>query len=101
MSNPEKEEENKAKMAYVLTPKENSPLKIGKEGHMVIDGQSVSSIHSEIVFQQNKFYLRDCSSKFGTLVKFVEDVYIKDEKIRIQYGRVCYSFEFVDSRKVD
>lgn len=63
-------------MTYVLTPKENIALKIGKEGHMMINGQSVSVNHSEIIFQGNKFYLKDCSSKFGTLVKFVDELCI-------------------------
>jgi predicted component of type VI protein secretion system len=70
-----------------------NPLKVGR-GHqceMRVNDISVSRVHAEVRFENNKFYLKDLKSKFGTLVKFREEFSIKD-KIKLQYGRVCMEF---------
>ena len=72
---------------------DGAPLKVGR-GHqceMRVNDISVSRIHAEIRFENNKFYLKDLKSKFGTLVKFKEEFNIK-EKVRLQYGRLCMDF---------
>lgn len=55
---------------------------------MRVNDISVSRIHAEIRFENNKFYIKDLKSKFGTLVKFKEEFDVK-EKVKLQYGRVC------------
>lgn len=39
---------------------------------MRVNDISVSRTHAEVRFQNNKFYLKDLNSKFGTLIKFKE-----------------------------
>jgi len=51
---------------------EGSSLKVGR-GHnceMRVNDISVSRVHADVRFENNKFYLKDLKSKFGTLVKF-------------------------------
>lgn len=55
---------------------------------MRVNDISVSRVHAEVRFQDNKFYIKDLKSKFGTLVKFKEECNIKDG-LRLQYGRIC------------
>jgi|688.fasta_scaffold172395_1 hypothetical protein len=58
---------------------------------MRVNDISVSRTHAEVRFQNNKFYLKDLKSKFGTLIKFKEEFNIRDG-ILLQYGRVCLEF---------
>ena len=56
---------------HMITAKEGSPIKIGR-GHLCeirITDISVSRSHAEILFKDDKFYIKDRRSKFGTLVK--------------------------------
>jgi hypothetical protein len=52
---------------------------------------SVSRVHSKIFLQDNKLYLEDCGSKFGTLVLAKEQVEINDSSKVIQIGRTLIS----------
>jgi pSer/pThr/pTyr-binding forkhead associated (FHA) protein len=52
---------------------------------------SVSRQHSEIKLVGNEFYISDCNSKFGTLVK-LDKVIELSSKIKLQIGRSVYSF---------
>lgn len=77
----------------MICPDEKYPVKLGR-GHQCeirITDISVSRTHSEIRYEHGKFYLRDLKSKFGTLVKFREEVVLTDQ-FRIQYGRTCFDF---------
>ena len=59
---------------------------------MRVNDISVSRIHAEVRFENEKFYIKDLKSKFGTLVKFKEEHQLKD-KFKLQYGRVCLEFK--------
>ncbi len=53
---------------------EGAALKVGR-GHqceMRVNDISVSRTHAEVRFENNKFYIKDIKSKFGTLIKFKE-----------------------------
>ncbi len=58
---------------------------------MRISDISVSRVHSKIFLQDNKLYLEDCGSKFGTLVLAKEQVEINDSSKVIQIGRTLIS----------
>lgn len=58
---------------------------------MRVNDISVSRVHADLRFENNKFYLKDLKSKFGTLVKFKEECNIEDG-IQLQYGRACLKF---------
>ena len=52
---------------------------------------SVSRLHAEIKLTEDKFYISDNNSKFGTLVKLTKDVEIEDG-LQVQCGRSLYRF---------
>ena len=58
---------------------------------MRISDISVSRIHSKIYFQDNKLFLEDCGSKFGTLVLAKDEVEISENVKVIQIGRTLIS----------
>lgn len=51
----------------------------------------MSRVHAEVRYENNKFYIKDMKSKFGTLIKFKEEFNIRDG-LSLQYGRVCLQF---------
>lgn len=53
---------------------------------------SVSRQHSEIKLSNNDFYIADCTSKFGTLVKLDKSVELS-HKVKLQIGRSLYEFQ--------
>lgn len=68
----EKREELKERNLHVVSPDEKVPVRLGR-GHQCeirVGDISVSRIHSEIMLENGKFYVKDLKSKFGTLVKF-------------------------------
>jgi predicted component of type VI protein secretion system len=72
---------------------EGVALKVGR-GHqceMRVNDISVSRVHAEVRYENNKFYIKDMKSKFGTLIKFKEEYNIRDG-LSLQYGRVCLQF---------
>jgi hypothetical protein len=83
-------EDRKERNLHVIFANEGHSLKVGR-GHqceMRINDISVSRVHAEMRFERNKFYIRDLSSKFGTLVKFREEFTVHDG-LQLQYGRIC------------
>jgi len=91
----EVEEVKHAKSLYVIVAEESKTVKLGR-GHqsdVVLDDISVSRAHSEIVFKNDSFFLRDLDSKFGTLVEFKESRDIT-ENLKFQCGRTVYTFKF-------
>lgn len=58
---------------------------------MRVNDISVSRVHAEVRYENNKFYIKDMKSKFGTLIKFKEEFNIRDG-LSLQYGRVCLQF---------
>ena len=53
---------------------------------------SVSRLHAFINYENGKFYLKDNSSKFGTLVLLNHPINISEEKIAVQIGRTVLTF---------
>jgi pSer/pThr/pTyr-binding forkhead associated (FHA) protein len=89
------EEVKHAKSLYVIAAEESKAVKLGR-GHqsdIVLEDISVSRTHSELVFKNDSFYLRDLDSKFGTLVEFKECREITDN-LKVQCGRTVYTFRF-------
>ena len=65
---------------------EGVALKVGR-GHqceMRVNDISVSRVHAEVRYENNKFYIKDMKSKFGTLIKFKEEYNIRDG-LSLQY----------------
>jgi len=70
----ERREELKQRNLYVVCPEGETPIKLGR-GHQCeikITDVSVSRVHAEIRLTNEKFYIKDMNSKFGTLIKFRE-----------------------------
>jgi hypothetical protein len=94
----ERNEEEKDRIVHVLFPSQCIPVKLGR-GHgcsIKIEDITVSRVHAEISFARGKFYITDMNSKFGTLVKFREELALK-EKLRIQSGRTVLTFSLIKS----
>lgn len=53
---------------------------------------SVSRVHAQIKFQDNKFFITDEKSKFGTLVKLDHRQELTKE-LFLQAGRSTYAFQ--------
>jgi pSer/pThr/pTyr-binding forkhead associated (FHA) protein len=67
-----KEDNKKERNLHMIFSNEGHSLKVGR-GHqceMRINDISVSRTHAEMCFHNNKFYIKDMKSKFGTIVKF-------------------------------
>jgi len=63
----------------------------GHDSDVRISDISVSRVHSKIYFQDNKLYLEDCGSKFGTLVLAKDELEINENVKVIQIGRTLIS----------
>jgi len=63
----------------------------GHDSDVRISDISVSRVHSKIYFLENKLYLEDCGSKFGTLVLAKDEVEINAENKILQIGRTLIS----------
>ena len=72
-------------------------MKVGR-GHQCelrVNDISVSRLHADMRFENDEFIVQDRQSKFGTLVKFKDEVEIndKDSNARIQCGRLLLEFK--------
>jgi pSer/pThr/pTyr-binding forkhead associated (FHA) protein len=63
----------------------------GHDSDVRISDISVSRVHSKIFLQDNKLYLEDCGSKFGTLVLAKDQLEITESQKVIQIGRTLIS----------
>ena len=81
------------KNLHVVMADENNSIKMGRshQCQIKIGDISVSRIHAQIKFVDNKFYISDYNSKFGTLVKLEEDLDLQDGT-QLQCGRSLYTF---------
>lgn len=64
-------EKNVSRLVYIIKPgyrMEEFKLGRGHDSDLRINDISVSRCHAKIKFKDNKFYLTDNLSKFGTLV---------------------------------
>jgi hypothetical protein len=68
----------------------------GSESHVRISDISVSRTHAIIELRDNKIFVRDNKSKFGTLVRMSTPIsFIKhDERSYLQYGRTILGLAF-------
>ena len=79
----EKEKEKK----FVVGRNENNDI--------IFKDISVSRIHSKIFFVKKKWFVEDQNSKFGTLFKLEEEIFLKDFlDENIIFGKYCLKFHF-------
>ena len=81
-------------MSFLLG-KLNKNISLGRKdsNHLRLDFDFISKSHSQIKFKNNKFYLFDNDSRFGTLIKLVGPMQIAFEKATIQIGTMIASFK--------
>lgn len=80
----------------MLFPTEALPVKLGRGRNCPIrmDDITVSRVHAQVRLSQGKFYIMDMKSKFGTLVKFREELTLRD-KLKLQSGRTLLSLSLL------
>jgi Protein involved in mRNA turnover and stability len=85
------EYDNDKKTGFHLMSLTNNSFGImgrGNDTDIKISDISVSRVHCKIKYQKSKFYLEDCQSKFGTLVKLKKKFLLKPFKtITLQINR--------------
>jgi FHA domain/RING-variant domain len=86
------EDSRKEKYKYIVhvLKAANTPLLIGRstDTDLKINDISVSRTHATINFYKNQFYLKDCKSKFGTILTIKKPLIIsKDSESTIQINR--------------
>lgn len=64
----------------------------GHETDVRINDISVSRTHASITLSNNKIFIKDLKSKFGTLVLLQEDVEISEKPLCLQIGRTYAEF---------
>jgi len=57
-----------------------------------INDISVSRSHADLILIENKVYIKDLRSKFGTLVLAQKDIEFKNKQINLQIGRSYIEF---------
>jgi hypothetical protein len=81
---------------YILNTKDNTSLRLGRghESDLRINDISVSRCHAILNIRQGQFYLKDNSSKFGTLIKLPNEIFIdRGTTLVVQTGRTVTTFE--------
>ena len=85
-------------VAFLYFKNEAQPVLIGRGMDVTwkLQDISVSRVHAQISMKDNKFFLEDMGSKFGTLVKVNDEITIEcNERINVQVGRTSLFFELV------
>ena len=79
MESMNKKEEKMERTLHLLSPQEGEKIKIGRgdECEVELSDLSISRVHSKISFEEGQFYLEDNDSKYGTLVKFEEEIMLE------------------------
>jgi hypothetical protein len=88
--------ESHGQSVHILNTKDNTSIKLGRghESDLRINDISVSRCHSILSFQQSLVYLKDNTSKFGTLVKLPSEVFIDlGTTLTVQTGRTVTTFQ--------
>jgi hypothetical protein len=77
------------KSIQIVILNENEKILMGRghETDMRINDISVSRSHANLILIENKVYIKDLRSKFGTLVLALNDVEISNKQINLQIGR--------------
>lgn len=82
-------ENNNFKSIHVITLEPDSTIVIGR-GHdadVRVNDISVSRIHGTISISNNRIYLKDLGSKFGTLALIQRNFECLNKKVCLQIGR--------------
>lgn len=81
----------------MIEGRENATIRIGRnyQSEIRITDISVSRAHSQIVYKDGNFVIKDQKSKFGTLIRIVDNELQLSAKAksRVQLGRVLYELE--------
>lgn len=92
-------ENNNFKSIHVITLEPDSTIVIGR-GHdadLRVNDISVSRIHGTITLSNNKIYLKDLGSKFGTLALIQKNFECMNKKVCLQIGRSYIETKLIPS----
>jgi hypothetical protein len=87
---------NEAKYLYIIQMKNRTVVKLGRasDTDVKITDYSVSRNHAELKLIKGNFYLADCKSKFGTLVRAKNNFTIIPNKfLAIKFNKNYLTFE--------
>mmetsp|Transcript_24771 Transcript_24771/g.43632 ORF Transcript_24771/g.43632 Transcript_24771/m.43632 type:complete len:334 (-) Transcript_24771:1472-2473(-) len=87
--------DNHGQAVHILSTKENVALKLGRghESDLRISDISVSRCHAILSIRSDKYFIKDYGSKFGTLIKLPNEVFIsKGSSLVVQTGRSVLTF---------
>jgi len=92
---------NNYKSIQVISLEENEKIVMGRghETDVRINDISVSRTHAVITLSNNKIFIRDLKSKFGTLVLIQEDLEITENPICLQIGRTYCEFQVIAQKE--
>eukprot|EP00359_Climacostomum_virens_P005739 CAMPEP_0204919114 /NCGR_PEP_ID=MMETSP1397-20131031/16637_1 /ASSEMBLY_ACC=CAM_ASM_000891 /TAXON_ID=49980 /ORGANISM="Climacostomum Climacostomum virens, Strain Stock W-24" /LENGTH=337 /DNA_ID=CAMNT_0052092669 /DNA_START=1 /DNA_END=1014 /DNA_ORIENTATION=+ len=88
--------ESHGQSVHILTSKVNTSLKLGRghESDLRISDISVSRCHAVLSIVDGKLYIRDNQSKFGTLIKMPNEVFVdRGDTFVVQTGRTVSTFQ--------
>jgi pSer/pThr/pTyr-binding forkhead associated (FHA) protein len=70
------------------------PITFGRHSSskVVFHESMISRTHASICFINNRFYLREESSSFGTLLKLQENTKVQRERLTVQMDRCLFEF---------
>ncbi len=66
----------------------------GHDTDVRINDISVSRSHADLILINNKVYIKDLRSKFGTLVLAQKEIEYNNRKINLQIGRSFIEFSY-------
>ncbi len=94
-------EGNNYKSIFVIILEDNKKITFGRgqEADIRISDISVSRMHGAIsLVNENKIFLQDLGSKFGTLVLLQKRILIGNKKISLQIGRSYIEAKSIPNR---
>jgi hypothetical protein len=94
LSNPNKDDDNEESNVIRMILENNGEIfTIGQSlnNSFTLNHASIDNYHASIQYVNGEFILKDCDSRFGTLVKMREDWEIDENKIAIQVGKTVFS----------
>lgn len=93
--------DTRSRGVHLISMKPNSSVCLGRghESDVRISDISVSRLHALLNYDGKQFYLKDNSSKFGSLIQVVNPVHVGlDQKLVLQIGRTVIAFNTTMSR---
>ena len=66
---------------------------------MRINDISVSRTHALLTLSNNKIYIKDLKSKFGTLILVQNDLEMSEKPLYLQIGRTCGEFVVIGQKE--